>query len=388
MVRIFISTGEVSGDLQGALLIQALRHRASQMGIEVEIMGLGGDRMAAAGATLVGNTAAIGSIGLVEILPFIVPTLRLQRRARSLLRQFPPDVVVLIDYVNPNVVIGRYIRSDLPPTPIVYYIAPQEWVWSFNHQNTQQIVGLVDRLLAIFPAEARYYQERGASVCYVGHPLLDRVSGFPTRLQAREALGIPPEQRAIALLPASRRQEINDLLPIIAQAARLLQDHLPDVHFWIPLSLELYRPFLEAAVRQYGLRATLVSDRADSVIAAADLAITKSGTVNLELALMNVPQVVLYRVNPVTAWIARNLLKFSVPFMSPVNLVLMEPIVPEFLQEAAMPDPIADTARDLLLNANRRQQTLQNYQRMQQALGVPGVCDRAANEILNLALSP
>lgn len=383
-IRIFISTGEVSGDLQGALLVKALRDRVEQTGLTLEILALGGQRMAAAGATLLGDTSAIGSIGIFESLPYVLPTLRMQRRVKRYLRQNPPDLIVMIDYLAPNLGIGSYVKRHLPQAPVVYYIAPQEWVWSFGASKTKQVVEMVDRLLAIFPEEARYYQKWGADVIWVGHPLVDRMQSAPSRTQAREALEIAADQVAIALLPASRPQEVKYLLPVIFEAARQIQAKLPQVHFWIPLSLEIYRRPIEQAIQTYGLRATLVT-QVQTVFAAMDLAIAKSGTVNLELALLDIPQVVLYRVSPLTAWIAQNILKFKIPFISPPNLVEMQPIVPELLQDDATPEAVTRIALQLL-QPKPRQQMLAGYQKMRQALGEPGVCDRAAQEILNLVL--
>ena len=424
---IFISTGEVSGDLQGALLIDGLKRQAQARGLELEIVALGGAKMAKAGATLLGDTAAIGSMGIVESLPFVLPTLQIQRRAKQYLRQHPPDLVVLIDYMGPNLSIGDFIRRRLPQVPVVYYIAPQDWVWSARSivpRDTMTIVEMTDQLLAIFPGEARYFEKKGASVSWVGHPLVDKMQSGPSREEARAALGIEPNQTAIALVPASRRQELKYMMPIAFAAAKQLQLKLlgngeeeqerqggqggqegqggvstqhssPSPRhrvtassdsplFWIPLSLETYRPAIEAAIQRYGLRATIVADQTQEVLAAADLAITKSGTVNLELALLNVPQVVFYRVSPFTAAIAR-LLKFSIPFMSPPNLVLMRSIVPELLQEQATVDNIVRESLELLFNSERRSATLRDYQEMRQLLGEVGVCDRAAREILQLA---
>ncbi len=405
---IFISTGEVSGDLQGALLIDALKRQAEAAGLDLEIVALGGEKMAKAGATLLGNTTGIGSVGLLESLPFVMPTLEIQRRAKQYLRQHPPDLVVLIDYMGPNLSIGSFIRRQLPQVPVVYYIAPQDWVWSARSivpRDTMTIVEMTDQLLAVFPEEARYFEKKGASVTWVGHPLVDRMQSTPTREEARATLGIEPEQIAIALVPASRRQELKYMMPIVFEAARQLQSKLigaggwgvgardsensnliPNDQspiFWIPLSLEAYRPAIEAAIQRYGLRATLVAGQTQEVLAAADLAITKSGTVNLELALLNVPQVVFYRVSPLTYSIAR-LVKFSIPFMSPPNLVVMRSIVPELLQEQATPENIVKESLELLFNPERRQQTLTDYQEMRQLLGEVGVCDRAACEILQL----
>lgn len=383
-IRIFISTGEVSGDLQGSLLIAALKRQAAAMGLELEIVSLGGDKMAEAGAKILGNTSSIGSMGILESLPYVLPTLRVQRRAIAYLKQYPPDLVVLIDYMGPNLGIGTYIQQHLPNVPVAYYIAPQEWVWSISLRNTSRIVGFTDKLLAIFLEEARYFRNNGANVSWVGHPLVDRMQDILSREEARSKLGITPEQQAIALLPASRWQELKYLLPIIFQAAQNIQTQIPEAHFWIPLSLDVYRQPIEAAINKYGLRATVVSGQQKEIFAAADLAITKSGTVNLELALLNVPQVVVYRLNPVTVWIARKILKGSIPFASPTNLVVMKPIVPELLQEQATPENITQAAMELLLNSERRSQTLADYQQMRQCLGELGVCDRAAQEILQM----
>ncbi|MBO1057918.1 MAG: lipid-A-disaccharide synthase [Dolichospermum sp. JUN01] len=381
-MRIFISTGEVSGDLQGSLLIAALQRQAVVAGLILEIIALGGEKMAEAGAKILGDTSGIGSMGLIESLPYVIPTLRVQRQAIAYLKKNPPDLVVLIDYMGPNLGIGTFMRENLPDVPVAYYIAPQEWVWSMSFQNTNRIVGFTDKLLAIFPEEARYYQQNGAKVCWVGHPLIDRMANAPNREIAREKLGIKPAEIAIALLPASRHQELKYLLPMIFQAAQNIQSKLPNVHFWIPLSLETFRQPITAAIKDYGLNATLVSDQQKDIFAAADFAITKSGTVNLELALLNVPQVVVYCLHPITAWIVRHILKGSIPFASPVNLVVMREIVPEFLQEQATADNIVEAAMELLLNPEKRQKTLLDYQEMRHCLGELGVCDRTAKEIL------
>lgn len=381
-MRIFISTGEVSGDLQGSLLIAALQRQAEAVGLTLEIVALGGEKMAQAGAKILGNTSGIGSMGLIESLPYVIPTLRVQRSAIAYLKENPPDLVVLIDYMGPNLGIGTYMKENLPDVPVAYYIAPQEWVWSMSFQNTNRIVGFTDKLLAIFPEEARYYQQNGANVCWVGHPLIDRMANAPSREIAREKLGIKDTEITIALLPASRDQELKYLLPVIFAAAKNIQSNIPNVHFWIPLSLETFRDKITAAIKDYGLQATVVLGQQREVFAAADFAITKSGTVNLELALLNVPQVVVYRLHPVTAWIARHILKGSIPFASPVNLVVMREIVPEFLQEKATTENITQAAMELLLNCQKRQKTLTDYQEMRYSLGELGVCDRTAKEIL------
>jgi len=383
MKRIFISTGEVSGDLQGALLISALLRRAALQGKALEIVALGGDRMEKAGATLIGNTTPIGSMGLLESLPFILPTLRIQQRTQRYLQRNPPDVTVLIDYMTPNMVIGRNLRQAYPDRPVLYYIAPQAWVWQENPSVTQRILSACDRILAVFPAEARYYQQAGATVQWVGHPLLDRYPQPLDRHTLRQQLGLDAHQRIITLLPASRSQELKYVLCPMFAAAQQLQAQDPQLIFWIPLSQPQFRPAIEAAIQRYQLKNTkFVASQDLTHLAASDLALTKSGTVNLELALMGVPQVVLYALNPLTAWVLRKLLKFQIPFASPVNLMLMEEIVPELLQEAANPQQIVQATIALLHDPVTRSQLQHNYTRLREQLGEPGVCDRVADAIL------
>ncbi len=378
---IFISTGEVSGDLQGGMLVEALRRQES--GRDLEIVALGGDRMKQAGATILADTTSIGAVGLLEALPFVLPTLKIQRETKKYLQNNPPDVLVLIDYAAPNIAIGSYVKKHLPQVPIVYYIAPQDWAVPMLG-NAGKLAKFVDKLLAVFPEEAKYYQQQGIDATWIGHPLLDRIPDNLTRDTSRKLLGIDPETTVITLFPASRQQEIQQMLPIIGAAAQLLQKKIPQVKFLIPVALDIYQDAIAAIVKQYNLSATILKGQALEAIAASDLAITKSGTVNLEIALLQIPQVVLYRIHPVTAWIARKLLRINVPLMSPPNLIVNRQIVPELQQESATPENIAQAAESLLFDTNQRRQVLEDYQEMKSLLGDRGVAERAAKEILKL----
>lgn len=389
--RLFISTGEVSGDLQGAFLVTALRQVAAERGLSLEIVGLGGPRMAQAGASLVGDTTTVGSVGIVEALPYLLPTLRLQRQAKQALMAQPPDGVVLIDYMGPNLEMGKFLAQHLPQVPVTYYIAPQQWVWAFTEQDTQRIVHFSHQMLAIFQAEADYYQRFGAKVTWVGHPLVDRYPTPPDKGLARQRLGLEVDQTVITLLPASRRQEVKYLLPTLIQAAQMLHRQRPDAIFLLPLSAAELQPRFEQALAQANLPGRLVTPtdqyHPTDAIAAADVAITKSGTANLEIALMNVPQVVAYRLNPLSARIAYHLLNFRVPYVSPVNLAVNQRIVPEFLQWEATPEALAAAALDLLNNPQSRQTMLAGYDSLRQALGAAGACQRAAALIVDQLLN-
>jgi lipid-A-disaccharide synthase len=389
MMRLLVSTGEVSGDLQGSLLISALHRQAARRGLDLEVVALGGPRMERAGARLLADTARLGAIGLWEVLPLILPTLRLQAKLRRWLRQHPPDGVVLIDYMGANVNLGLRLRRHYPHVPITYYIAPQEWAFRLGEGGTTRLIGFSDRILAIFPEEARFYGARGARVTWVGHPLIDTLGTPPSRSEARRRLGIDSEAPVLLLLPASRSQELRYLLPPLVAAAALLQRRRPDLQVLVPAGQAGFEEPLRRAMAKAGLRARVLgAAEADGLrpclCAAADAALTKSGTANLELALRGVPQVTGYRVSRPTAWVAKHLLRFNVPHISPVNLVLGERLVPELLQGELTPEAIVAAVEPLLDPAGTpRRRVLEGYGRLRRALGEPGVTDRAAAAILD-----
>ncbi|MBE9173644.1 lipid-A-disaccharide synthase [Cyanobium sp. LEGE 06143] len=392
MLRLLVSTGEVSGDLQGALLVQALYEEASRRGLELQVVALGGDRMARAGAELLADTTRMGAIGLLEVMPFVLPTLRLQRRLKRWFRQAPPDGVVLIDYMGPNVNLGLRLKRRFPGVPVTYYIAPQEWAFKFGSEGRTNLIRFTNQILAIFQEEARYYGCRGANVTYVGHPLVDTVEESPSRSEARALLGLVNEAPVLLLMPASRRQELRYMLPYIVAAAAELQRCQPELQVVVPAGLSGFEAHLSRQLDQAGVKALVIpaadADRLKPALcAAADLALAKSGTVNLELALRGVPQVVVYRVSGLTAFVARRILRFSVPHISPVNLVLGERLVPELLQADLTAEAIVRAARPLLQpDSGAHGSMLEGYARLRAVLGEPGVTRRAAAAILDLVL--
>jgi lipid-A-disaccharide synthase len=393
MLRLLVSTGEVSGDLQGSLLVKALHAEAQRRGLDLEVVALGGERMERAGAVLLANTTRMGAIGLLEAIPFVLPTLRLQRRLKRWFRGEPPDGVVLIDYMGPNVSLGLRLKRKFPQVPVTYYIAPQEWAFKFGINGRTNLISFTNQILAIFQQEARFYRCRGANVTYVGHPLLDTIGEVPSRPAARQLLGLKQDAPVLLLMPASRRQELRFMLPHIVKAAAQLQQLDPSLQVVVPAGLPGFETQLSLQLTQAGVRATIIpaadSDRLKAALcAAADVAIAKSGTVNLELALRGVPQVVVYRVSRATAFVARHILRFSVPHISPVNLVLGERLVPELLQEDLRAKTIVAEALPLLDPAGPgRLGMLAGYDRLRLELGEPGVTQRAACAILNQVLA-
>jgi lipid-A-disaccharide synthase len=389
MVRLLVSTGEVSGDLQGSLLIRALHAEADRRQLPLEVVALGGERMRQAGAELLADTSRLGAIGLWEALPMVLPTLSLQRRLRRWLQANPPDGVVLIDYMGANINLGLRLKRLYPFVPISYYIAPQEWAFRLGDGGTTRLIGFSDRILAIFPQEASFYASRGAKVTWVGHPLIDTVGHLPTRQEARHNLGLSQEGPVLLLLPASRPQELRYLLPPMAAGVALLQQRMPELEVLLPAGLPGFEPTLDQAMTEAGVRARVVpAEDADrlkpELCAAADAALTKSGTANLELALRGVPQVTGYRVSRPTAFVARHLLRFNVPHISPINLLLQERLVPELLQDDFTAEGVAISVGELLAADNpARARQLEGYGRLRKSLGEEGVTSRAAAAILD-----
>ncbi len=392
MVRLLISTGEVSGDLQGSLLVKALFNEAKRRSLDLEVIALGGPRMKAAGAKLIADTAPMGAIGLWEAIPLVVPTLMVQFTLNNFLKEFPPDGVVLIDYMGPNIRLGNKLRYLFPNLPIIYYIAPQEWAWRLGDGGTTDLIGFTDRILAIFKAEASFYSERGGQVSWIGHPMLDTLKVVPDREQAFNRLGLDQNCPLLLLLPASRKQELRYLMPTLAKAAALLQRRNSSIQVLVPAGLANFEKPLKKLLDLERVKGRIIpADEVDSLkpylFAAADLALGKSGTINMELALYGVPQIVGYRVSRITAFLARRILQFNVDHISPVNLLLNQRLVPELVQDEFTPSALEKLSIPLLENPTIRSKMLSGYDLMRSELGIPGVTNRAAKEILDLMQS-
>jgi lipid-A-disaccharide synthase len=259
MLRLLVSTGEVSGDLQGSLLVGALHQEARRRGLELEVVALGGERMERAGAQLLANTSRMGAIGLLEAIPFVLPTLRLQRRLKRWFRGESPDGVVLIDYMGPNVSLGLRLKRRYPQVPITYYIAPQEWAFKFGSEGRTNLIRFTNQILAIFQEEARYYRCRGANVTYVGHPLLDTIGDPPSAEQARLQLDLRADAPVLLLMPASRRQEIRYLLPHMVAAAAELQRRIPGLQVVVPAGLAGFEAHLARQLQAAGVRGRVIA---------------------------------------------------------------------------------------------------------------------------------
>ena len=390
-MKLLISTGEVSGDLQGSLLINALKTNAEKRKIELEIIALGGERMKEAGAKLISNTSSIGAIGFLEALPYVLPTLNAQSKIDNYLSSSPPDAVVLIDYMGPNIRLGLKVKKKFPNIPIIYYIAPQEWAWRLGDSGTTDLISFTDKILAIFEEEAKFYSNKGGNVKFVGHPMLDFYRNIPTREESLRRIGLTSDQKLLLIIPASRKQELKYILPTLLKAAKLLQEKDPSITVLIPSGLNEFNELLNNSLKEYSLSGRIilsneVDDLKPFLFSAAHLALAKSGTINMELALNSVPQIVGYKVSRVTAFFARYLLRFNVKYISPVNLLLNKMLIPEFIQEDFKADKIFNAALKILEDNSTKEDIKLGYERLKDKLGKPGVTDRASKDILDLLI--
>ena len=329
---IWLLAGEASGDVLGARLMAALRRARPGL----RFAGVGGPRMEAAGLESLFPLRDLAVMGLAEILPRVR---LLRRRLDQAVRDIGarrPDLVLTID--SPGFSL-RLLRRVAPlGIRRVHYVAPQAWAW--RESRVRRFPGLWERLLCLLPFEVAFYRRHGIETAFVGHPVLESGADGGDGARFRSRHGIAPEAPVLVLMPGSRRTEAPRLLPVFGRMLALLRERMPDLVAVVPAS-HVVRAQVEAAARSWPVRpviVTTIEDKHDAYAAAA-AALTKSGTSTLELALAGVPMAVTYRVNPLTALLARRLIR--VPHVAMVNLLAGREIVPELLQERCTPRGLA-----------------------------------------------
>ncbi len=347
-----IVAGEASGDLHGARLVQALR----RLRPELTFCGMGGPELAGAGMELLCDAARIAVVGVTEVLGHLGDILTARRVLVEAMRSRRPALLVLIDFPDFNLWLARTAKKF--GIPIFYYISPQVWAWRSGRVRT--IGRLADRIGVILPFEEEFYRQRGVRVDFVGHPLLDSVRNTQTRQEFCQRHGLDPRQTLVALLPGSRRKEISGLLPIFLESARrLAQQQGRPCTFLLARAPTVAAELLEAAgagAGAGGIDLRVVSEGRYDLMAASDAALAASGTVTLELAILDVPMVVTYRVSLHSYWLGRLLVR--VPYFSLVNLVARRMVVPELLQDECNPGNIVRHLLPLLKDPAVRADTL------------------------------
>jgi len=387
-IKIFISTGEVSGDLHGGLLSKALFDEARKNSINLEIYGLGGEKMKNEGVQIIQDTTSISAIGIWEALPLIIPMMKVENKFYKFIKKYRPNCLILIDYMGPNIKIGTKLKRSRNNIPIYYYIAPQEWAWRVGNNSTTNLIKFSDRIFAIFKKEASFYKRRGGNVYWVGHPMIDLTKKLPSKKDSRIILKLRQSQNILLLMPASRPQELRYILPTFLKTAKKLQLKYPTLVVYIPSCRRVFDKRFREGLEKYEIKGKVISQQSDSelmpyIYSLTKLALCKSGTVNMELALYGIPQIVGYRVSRVTAFIAKKILNFKVRFISPVNLLVKKLLIPEFVQKNFNERKIFYKACRLLDMPSEKAKIKKGYSLLKKELGEKGVVERAAKEIIN-----
>ena len=342
MKLIYLLAGEASGDVLGARLMAAIRRARG----DVTFAGVGGVRMAEQGLESLHPMSDLAVMGIVEVLPRLRTINRRFRQTLADLERRRPDLLVTID--SPGYNLHLLKKAAAMGLPRVHYVAPQVWAW--RERRVKTYPGLWDKLLCLLPFEPDWFAARGIVADFVGHPVLESGadSGDAARFRARHGLR---DERVLILMPGSRRSEAPRLLPVLGQTLARLARSAPDLRPVLPISA-VVADAVRAAAGSWPVRPIIVTELEDKhdAYAAASVALTKSGTSTLELALAGVPMAVTYRVNPVSAAIARRAIR--VPHVAMVNLLAGREVVPELLQADCRADRLETIVLELLADGN------------------------------------
>ena len=376
---IMLSAGEASGDLHGGALCRALR----AVRPDLQLLGMGGAHMAAAGMEVIADPTSEAAMGTSEALGGIPALYRAYRACVRRLRERRPAALVLIDFPEFNLRLARQARRA--GVPVVYFIPPQLWAW--RRGRVRQMRRRVNQVLAVLPFERELYEGAGVPVAFVGHPLLDALPLDLGRDEARRRLGLDPSDVVVGILPGSRRDEVHRLLPAMLDACRLLASAGIARRFVLGLAPTVDRVLVAALLAQSGdggtLRVDVREQRTYEVMAAADVILVASGTATLEAALLGVPMVVCYRVSRITEGIVRLLV--HVPWASLPNIVSGRAVVPEVLQDDVTGERLAIEVRRLLEEPLAATAQRAAFKDLRARLGEPGVARRAADAVLSAA---
>ena len=340
MPLIYLVAGEASGDVLGARLMAAIRAQRSGM----EFAGVGGPRMAEQGLDSLYPLADLAVMGIVEILPRVRLLRRRLQETLADIARLKPDVLVTID--SPGFT-HRILAAaaKLGGIPRVHYVAPQVWAWRAH--RVRHYPGLWDKLLCLLPFEPAWFAQHNLPATFVGHPVLESGAGGGDGTRFRQAHGLDPRQPVLILMPGSRRSEAPRLLPVFGATLKRLMLHEPALRPVLPVS-PVVADTVRRAAATWPIPPLIVTELADKhdAYAAASAALTKSGTSTLELALAGVPMAVTYRVNPMSAAMARRMIR--VPYVAMLNLLADRAVVPELLQQDCTAETLSRHALDLL----------------------------------------
>ncbi len=364
--KVFLVTTEASGDLLGSGLVSELL----KLSPELKVNGVGGDGLQALGMECTYHIRDFSVMGLFEVLSQLKALKAKFNHLVQQVKESKPDVVVLIDAPDFNIRCAKAIRPL--GIPIIYYVSPQVWAW--RKRRAAQITGLVDHMMVLFAFEAPIYQALGLPTTWVGHPLLDELQETSNRQDFLKQHGFLADRPLVALAPGSRNSEIKRILPVMADVARQRAD---DYQFAMPLASTVDPQLVQDMLQ--GTPVRLLPGLMRPLMRHANAAVVASGTATLETGLLHTPMIVGYRLKASSYWLARLMVR--VPHIALVNIVLDKRVVPELVQADFNPHRVLGLLDELLTSPTRRQQMLDEFDRLSEILGGGGASGRAAQVI-------
>lgn len=372
MPRIFIVTGEASGDVHGANLAGAIRALLP----DAELVGVGGSRMQAAGVTLLPGLKRTDAMGVTLGLAHLRAAIRNFVALARFLSRTPLDAVVFIDNPGMNLRLARIAKWA--GQRVIYYIAPQVWAWAPIRMRL--IRRRVDRVIVILPFEEELYRRAGVPCTFVGHPLLDEVAPSYDRDELRKRFGLESSAPVVGLLPGSRESEVRALLPVMLQAAAQLSQRHPGARFVMAQAPSIASELIAALSAGASVHVHVVRDQASEVMAVSDVLLVASGTATLQAAVVGTPMVLTYRAPWLTYWLARWLIRIN--WIGLANIVAGRSIVPELIQQNATAERLSREASRLLTDQQAASEMRAELRTVREALGSPGASRRAAAAVL------
>lgn len=375
---IFIVSGETSGDILAARLMAALKQETQG---RVRFAGVGGPQSEKQGLQSLFPMSELSVMGFAEVVPHLPGLIRRGRETVAAARALQPDALVTVD--SPDFCLRVCERVHGAGFPVIHYVAPQLWAW--RPGRARKLARKLDHLMALLPFEVPFFAQYGVPCSYVGHPAIESGAGRGDGPAFRGRHNLPADAKLLCVIPGSRHAEVRRMLPIFAEAVRLLKERHPDLQVVIPV-VHTAEDAVREATRDWPLPVLLLTDLSEryDAFAASDAAMAKSGTVSLELALAGVPMAVGYTVSPATAFIVRRLI--NVKYASLANLLLDRAIIPEFIQENCTPQNLAETVDALLKPGEARETQLAGLREAVEVLGAPEPSPsvRAARVVLDL----
>ena len=370
--RVFFVAGEPSGDLQAARLAEAL----GRLDPDLVLCGVGGPAMREAGVVTTTDIGELSVMGVAEVVGALARVRRVYRRILAAMDSSdPPGLVVLVDFPEFNLLLARAAKRR--GLRVLYYVSPQVWAW--RRGRVRKIRERVDAMVVLFPFEEAFYAAHGVRARFFGHPLAEAVAASRSVQETRTRLGVPADAPLVALLPGSRAKEVDRHLPVMLEAARLIDGR---VRFAIARAPGIDRARLERAATQRGVDVAIVDDDTYNLLAAADAAAVASGTATVETALLGCPHVVVYKTSALTYGIARALVRTR--FIGMPNIVLDAAVVPELIQGGATPAALVKELRRFLDDPVHARSVRERLAGVRDALVRPGAADRAAAYALEL----